>query len=251
MVHPHTLARRFRTEGVSSKGLVPASLGGFGHYDKHGVFQGRVHYPLKNQDGCNPFKESDFDDGHLKEASFDGHKSIIMVDRGNCHFVKKVQNIQKFGAIMAIVVDRHDEESITMRNDGHGDSIRIPAFLIGKRDGNTIKEAIHEMSIGQINQGGKSSGWDDSKDGEKTNEEQDVRKNRNWANQDESNRDQYLKKGHQVIMQGVIGGKVERTETVNVDIWYNSVYELYRAGWNLRDLARISDEFHENATVKI
>jgi len=52
-------------------------------------------------------------------------------------------------------------------------------------------------------------------------------------------------------MQGVIGGKVERTETVNVDIWYNSVYELYRAGWNLLDLATISDVFHENATVKI
>ena len=38
VVHPQSLARRFRIEGATSKGLVPASLGGFGHYDAHGVF---------------------------------------------------------------------------------------------------------------------------------------------------------------------------------------------------------------------
>ena len=93
VIHPHLLARKFNFNSVTNKGLLRSSLGDFGTFDKQGVFQGRVHYPLTNQDGCNPFNETDFDDSHLKEASFDGHKNIIMVDRGNCHFVKKVQNI--------------------------------------------------------------------------------------------------------------------------------------------------------------
>lgn len=82
----------------------------------------------------------------MKQGSYDGHKMIVMVDRGHCHFVKKVQNIQKFGAVMAIIVDYHDEENTNMANDGHGSSIKIPSFLIGKTDGKTIKEAIHQMN---------------------------------------------------------------------------------------------------------
>lgn len=30
-----------------------------------------------------------------------------------------------------------------MANDGKGSSIKIPSFLIGKKDGTAIKEAIH------------------------------------------------------------------------------------------------------------
>ena len=52
-------------------------------------------------------------------------------------------------------------------------------------------------------------------------------------------------------MQGVIGGKVAKDDTVTIDVWYNSAYELYVAGWKLKELATISDVFHENVTVKI
>lgn len=48
VLHPHSLARSFNINGKTNKGLVKSSLGGFGHYDLHGVFQGRVHYPLSN-----------------------------------------------------------------------------------------------------------------------------------------------------------------------------------------------------------
>ena len=46
-----------------------------------------------------------------------------MVDRGNCHFVKKVQNIQSFGGILAIIVDSKRFEQVTMGDDGAGHSI--------------------------------------------------------------------------------------------------------------------------------
>ena len=87
VIHPHSLARKFDFNRNTYKGALQASLSHYGTFDKQSVFMGRVHYPLLNTDGCNPFEESDFDEQHLKETSMDGHKLIIMVDSGNCHFV--------------------------------------------------------------------------------------------------------------------------------------------------------------------
>jgi hypothetical protein len=58
-----------------------------------------------------------------------------MVERGACHFVIKAQNIEKFGGVMAIIIDNKDGEvveSIVMADDGKGESVNIPTFLIGK-----------------------------------------------------------------------------------------------------------------------
>lgn len=68
-----------------------------------------------------------------------------MVDRGNFYFVMKVMNIQKVSAIMAIVVDMHHIISTTMADDGVKNSVKIPSFLISKRDRNIIKKSIHEL----------------------------------------------------------------------------------------------------------
>lgn len=56
---------------------------------------------------------------------------------------------------MAIVVDRNEVESTTMKDDGKGSSVKIPSFLIGKRDGDAIKEAIHEMKVSEIKKASK------------------------------------------------------------------------------------------------
>lgn len=191
VLHPSNLTNKFQVDGKAMKGLVRSSLGHFGHYDSHGVFRGRVHYPIKNQDGCRKFVESDFDHNHLKQGSFDGHKMIIIVDRGTCHFVKKVQNIQKFGAIMAIIVDSFDQENVRMADDGNGESIKIPSFLIGKLDGKLIKEAVHLMNEEQIKKQDNED-WDaiDEQDTSK-----DPHRSRDFANK-AKDRSQYKKKGH-------------------------------------------------------
>lgn len=44
---------------------------------------------------------------------------------------------------MAIIVDSHEKARSTMGDDGQGGSIKIPSFLIGKKDGKVLKEAIH------------------------------------------------------------------------------------------------------------
>jgi len=60
-----------------------------------------------------------------------------MVDRGQCSFVTKVRNIEKLGVKLAIIVDNKDEhsEELIMSDDGTGQSIHIPSFLIRYKDG--------------------------------------------------------------------------------------------------------------------
>jgi ribosomal protein S4 len=106
---------------------------------------------------------------------------------------------------MAIIVDKHDGRLTQMADDGNGHSISIPSFMIEKRDGDSIKEAIHEAKVEEINADKKkkeeaenkddaeqpneddTSGSDDKTEPE-GDEEADGHKNRNWANSDEADR---------------------------------------------------------------
>lgn len=75
ILHPSSLIDKFRDNGLS-KGQTAVIASDFinqGIFDSHKIFRGRVHYPINNQYGCKPFKESDFNHNHLKEASLDGH----------------------------------------------------------------------------------------------------------------------------------------------------------------------------------
>lgn len=77
----------------------------------------------------------------------------------------------------------------------------------------------------------------------------DPRRFRDWSRREWADRSKYIKKGHQVIIQGVISGKVSKQDTINVDLWYDSAYELYTAGWNLKAMAKMSDVFHKHVSV--
>jgi hypothetical protein len=94
---------------------------------------GRVHYPDTNRNGCNTFSESDFIIDKLFDEE-DDMNPIIIVDRGECSFIKKVRNIENLGVKMALIADNRIENSdqLIMADDGSGVSINIPAFLIGK-----------------------------------------------------------------------------------------------------------------------
>lgn len=52
------------------------------------------------------------------------------------------------------------------------------------------------------------------------------------------------------MMQGVIGGKIGKRDTVQIDMWYNNAYELFSAQWKLKDLARMQDIFHKHVKVQ-
>jgi len=72
---------------------------------------------------------------------------IILVDRGNCSFIRKARNVQEMGGALALIVntaDESDPERIIMIDDGTGISVTIPTLLIKKSDGALIKQAIIE-----------------------------------------------------------------------------------------------------------
>lgn len=63
--------------------------------------------------------------------------------RGNCSFVRKVQNIQNKGAHIALIVNNEanvNPHTILMVDDGFGKNLTIPGVLISKEDGDIIKQ---------------------------------------------------------------------------------------------------------------
>lgn len=72
---------------------------------------------------------------------------IYMIDRGDCTFVKKVENAELNGALAVIIVDNKEEQvknKVMMADDGKGNNITIPAILINKKDGETIKKYLND-----------------------------------------------------------------------------------------------------------
>ena len=67
---------------------------------------------------------------------------ILILDRGECSFVSKVRNAERAGASLVVVVDNKVENvtNVIMGDDGTGSGIRIPAMLIGKSDGQILKD---------------------------------------------------------------------------------------------------------------
>ena len=122
-------------------------MANFGFFNYGTTIKGRLHYPISNTDGCEPFTIENFVEEHLEDGEEHGHKPIIMVERGTCHFVVKAQNVQNFGGMMMVAVDNkstEDPELLIMADDGRGSSVKIPSFLIGMADGDRLKKEIHE-----------------------------------------------------------------------------------------------------------
>lgn len=88
---------------------------------------------------------------------------ILMVDRGDCTFVKKVRNAQKAGAAAVLLADNSclcdagdacksnaedcETKEPIMADDGSGADITIPSFLMFKQDADPIKETLKKNTI--------------------------------------------------------------------------------------------------------
>lgn len=72
---------------------------------------------------------------------------IVVVDRGQCTFVTKVQLMQDLGALAVIVVNNVPGSPIAMGGTDGG-TITIPSVMISQADGLIIKQA---MAIGTVN----------------------------------------------------------------------------------------------------
>lgn len=68
--------------------------------------------------------------------------TVVLVERGNCSFVSKVRNIANMGGAIAVIIDTLNEDikDVILSDDGTGAGIRIPAILIGSKQGNILKD---------------------------------------------------------------------------------------------------------------
>lgn len=84
--------------------------------------------------GCNPLKNAD----QLKD-------NIALIDRGSCNFVTQVGNAQLAGAKAAIVINNVAGSPFAMT--GSSTTINIPAIMIGKEDGDRIRDLVLEGNV--------------------------------------------------------------------------------------------------------
>ena len=126
---PNEMKDLFSTEESS----VTTSYANFGIIPYGHSIKGRIYYDPTNPLGCDTFGEFDFNYNQRKSEII----PIIIVQRGECSFVKKVWNIEWAGGKAGIVVDdkMEDVQYVIMSDDGTGSGIRIPSMLIGKSDG--------------------------------------------------------------------------------------------------------------------
>mmetsp|Transcript_20067 Transcript_20067/g.22394 ORF Transcript_20067/g.22394 Transcript_20067/m.22394 type:complete len:225 (-) Transcript_20067:728-1402(-) len=134
--NPTSLKKKFTPNGE-----IKSSVANFGHTPYGHSIMGKVWFDTENADGCEDFKINVTSEGDPDSSP----SPIVLVQRGNCAFVKKVRNVEHSGGALAIIVDDREKdivERIIMVDDGTGSGINIPSLLIGKKDGDKI---IHQL----------------------------------------------------------------------------------------------------------
>lgn len=122
---------------------TPAMFGDF-PFTRSQSINGILYYadPPDDELGCTDYSEAD-----IAKWPTSGKGLVVMVDRGDCTFVKKVKHLQNAGAIAAIIVDNKDEPLTPYMADDHsGASISIPSLLIHKTDGALFKAELAKLN---------------------------------------------------------------------------------------------------------
>lgn len=138
VVSPNGLASKFNER------IVEGTLSKFGRIPYGFSIVGNIYYkPDSNgiNTGCNDTNFSKYDEFMYSIDDV----PVYMLDRGDCTFVKKVENAELNGALAVIIVDNVEEkitDKVMMADDGKGNNITIPAILISNHDGNTIKKYL-------------------------------------------------------------------------------------------------------------
>lgn len=125
--------------GKNKDGVIESSLANFGHTPYGHSIIGNVWYDEENKLGCDDFKIDVTGEGDPDMTP----SPIVLVERGNCAFVKKVRNVEHAGGAMAVIIDNKPGEMvdhIIMVDDGTGAGINIPSVLISKKDGDRLSK---------------------------------------------------------------------------------------------------------------
>lgn len=136
------------------KGVYECAIGNFGVPQYGGTLVGTVVYPQSNQKACKSF-----DDFGVSFKSKPGSLPVfVLADRGDCFFTLKAWNAQNGGAAAILVADDRHEPLITMDTPAEENAdadyvqkITIPSALISKSLGDSIKKALSDKDMVNIN----------------------------------------------------------------------------------------------------
>jgi subtilisin family serine protease len=133
--HTITVANSYDdgVEGVAIEVLSPSGIAGL-----YSAMEGSFTLPLAESDTieaavilANPSDACSF---LSNEEELDGN--IVLLDRGGCFFLNKLQHAEAAGALAAIVVNNVDGPPVLMSASG---TVGIPAVMISRRDGDLLK----------------------------------------------------------------------------------------------------------------
>jgi minor extracellular serine protease Vpr len=108
---------------VVGKGTFGAALGDFANFDPAITANYTVTTPAN---GCTAIS-----------TALAG--KIALIDRGVCTFSAKIRNAQTAGAVGALIVNNVAGDPTAMAQDGTANQPTIPAAMLGKNEGNSIK----------------------------------------------------------------------------------------------------------------
>ena len=139
---PKELADKFKNNEIQG------SVSKFGNIPYGYNIVGSLYYTNKTIDsttvslGCNDTTLS----VKINKSIDIDESPIILLDRGECSFVKKVINAEKIGAQAVLVINSNFEDvsELIMADDGNGKYVTIPAELINKSDGLILKNYMKE-----------------------------------------------------------------------------------------------------------
>jgi len=162
IVAPGSLVNQF----PETKGVVYGTTAPFGAPYAGEPLLGQLLYaPSRGKDYCT---EDDYSLIEVTEGKHDSASpattehgdqkrqlvNVVLVRRGQCTFVTKVQVAEKKQARAVIVVDQEnstmtsqDIQHVVMEDDGRGSSVKIPSILISKFDGQKLIDAANAGEV--------------------------------------------------------------------------------------------------------
>jgi hypothetical protein len=126
-----------------------------------------------------------------------------------------------------LVIDNkafEDPEYMVMADDGNGESVYIPSFLITMHDGIKIKEEIHKTEDILSSNSTSAAGALDS----------GSRRHHGYRNK--------------VIIKAQIDLAKQTRGNIEVDLWYSGAYELLNAGIDFNKYAEMTEMFSDQVT---
>lgn len=146
-----TSPKDLREKFVSGK--IDSSYATFGFNPYGYTISGSVAYSVSNKNADLACNYDLLNQEYAPLLNNTDKRLIVMVDRGDCFFVEKVQNIQKLGALAAIIINDQPNqkvEDIIMSGNPTMDIV-IPAILISREDGTKLKEYMIQNPEKQLN----------------------------------------------------------------------------------------------------